>query len=285
MGRTGGIRRWSKWRIAALAILALGILLAAKAWHDTMADPAVRRTAVALNGLPAGSPPLTLALLSDIHVAGPDMPPERLARIVAKVNALKPDIVLIAGDLVSEKRTATHIYTPQEVVAPLAALDAPLGVFAVPGNHDHWFDLPGLARELDAHGIELLVNDAVQAGPLVLGGLDDAYTGRADLPRTLAAMDRLSGGRVIFGHSPDSFPQVPRSVPLMLAGHTHCGQIAYPWGGAPAYLSEYGDRYACGRVDEDGKTIVVGAGLGTSLIPMRLFTRPEIWLIEVRATR
>ena len=283
MGRTGGIRRWSKWRIAALAILALGILLAAKAWHDTMADPAVRRTAVALNGLPAGSPPLTLALLSDIHVAGPDMPPERLARIVAKVNALKPDIVLIAGDLVSEKRTATHIYTPQEVVAPLAALDAPLGVFAVPGNHDHWFDLPGLARELDAHGIELLVNDAVQAGPLVLGGLDDAYTGRADLPRTLAAMDRLSGGRVIFGHSPDSFPQVPRSVPLMLAGHTHCGQIAYPWGGAPAYLSEYGDRYACGRVDEDGKTIVVGAGLGTSLIPMRLFTRPEIWLIELRA--
>ena len=283
MGRTGGIRRWSKWRIAALAILALGILLAAKAWHDTMADPAVRRTAVALNGLPAGSPPLTLALLSDIHVAGPDMPPERLARIVGKVNALKPDIVLIAGDLVSEKRTATHIYTPQEVVAPLAALDAPLGVFAVPGNHDHWFDLPGLARELDAHGIELLVNDAVQAGPLVLGGLDDAYTGRADLPRTLAAMDRLSGGRVIFGHSPDSFPQVPRSVPLMLAGHTHCGQIAYPWGGAPAYLSEYGDRYACGRVDEDGKTIVVGAGLGTSLIPMRLFTRPEIWLIELRA--
>ena len=283
MGRTGGIRRWSKWRIAALAILALGILLAAKAWHDTMADPAVRRTAVALNGLPAGSPPLTLALLSDIHVAGPDMPPERLARIVAKVNALKPDIVLIAGDLVSEKRTATHLYTPQVVVAPLAALDAPLGVFAVPGNHAHWFDLPGLARELDAHGIELLVNDAVQAGPLVLGGLDDAYTGRADLPRTLAAMDRLSGGRVIFGHSPDSFPQVPRSVPLMLAGHTHCGQIAYPWGGAPAYLSEYGDRYACGRVDEDGKTIVVGAGLGTSLIPMRLFTRPEIWLIELRA--
>ena len=283
MGRTGGIRRWSKWRIAALAILALGILLAAKAWHDTMADPSVRRTSVALNGLPVGSAPLTLALLSDIHVAGPDMPPERLARIVAQVNALKPDIVLIAGDLVSEKRTATHIYTPQEVVAPLAALDAPLGVFAVPGNHDHWFDLPGLARELDAHGIELLVNDAVQAGPLVLGGLDDAYTGRADLPRTLAAMDRLSGGRVIFGHSPDSFPQVPRSVPLMLAGHPHCGQIAYPWGGAPAYLSEYGDRYACGRVDEDGKTIVVGAGLGTSLIPMRLFTRPEIWLIELRA--
>ena len=282
MDGNGRKRRWSKWRTAALVVLALGILVAAKAWHDTMADPVVRRTAVALPGIPAGSSPLTIALLSDIHVAGPDMPPERLARIVAQVNVLKPDIVLIAGDLVSEKRTATHIYTPQEVVAPLADLHAPLGVFAVPGNHDHWFDLPGLSRELRAHGIGLLANDAVQAGPLAIGGLDDAYTGRADVPRTIAAMDRLAGGRVIFGHSPDSFPQVPRSVSLMLAGHTHCGQIGYPWGGAPAYLSDYGDRYACGRVDEDGKTIVVGAGLGTSLIPVRLFTRPEIWLIELR---
>ena len=282
MDGNGRKRRWSKWRTAALVVLALGILVAAKAWHDTMTDPVVRRTAVALPGIPAGSSPLTIALLSDIHVAGPDMPPERLARIVAQVNALKPDIVLIAGDLVSEKRTATHIYTPQEVVTPLAGLHAPLGVFAVPGNHDHWFDLPGLSRELRAHGIGLLANDAVPAGQLAIGGLDDAYTGRADVPRTIAAMDRLAGGRVIFGHSPDSFPQVPRSVSLMLAGHTHCGQIGYPWGGAPAYLSDYGDRYACGRVDEDGKTIVVGAGLGTSLIPVRLFTRPEIWLIELR---
>ena len=239
MDGNGRKRRWSKWRTAALVVLALGFLVAAKAWHDTMADPVVRRTAVALPGIPAGSSPLTIALLSDIHVAGPDMPPERLARIVAQVNVLKPDIVLIAGDLVSEKRTATHIYTPQEVVAPLAGLHAPVGVFAVPGNHDHWFDLPGLSRELRAHGIGLLANDAVQAGPLAIGGLDDAYTGRADVPRTIAAMDRLAGGRVIFGHSPDSFPQVPRSVSLMLAGHTHCGQIGYPWGGAPAYLSDY----------------------------------------------
>lgn len=96
-----------------------------------------------------------------------------------------------------------------------------------------------------------------------------------------AAMAREAGGRVVFGHSPDSFPQMPRSVPLMLAGHTHCGQIAYPWGGAPAHLSHYGDRYGCGRIDEDGKTLVVGAGLGTSLIPVRLFTQPEIWLIEL----
>jgi len=271
------------WRTAALAVLLLGCILAAKAWHDTMSDPLVKRTAVALAGMPRGAAPVTIALLSDIHVAGPDMPPERLSKIVAQVNALRPDLVLIAGDLVSEKRTATRIYGPEEIVAPLGALDAPLGVLVVPGNHDHWYNLPGLARELREQGIGLLINDAVQAGPLVMGGLDDAYTGRADVRRTLAAMDRLTGGRVIFGHSPDSFPQLPGSVSLMLAGHTHCGQIGYPWGGAPAHLSQYGDRYGCGRVDEDGKTLVVGAGLGTSLIPVRLFARPEVWLIELTA--
>jgi predicted MPP superfamily phosphohydrolase len=271
-----------KWRIALALVVLLSALTAAKAWHDTMADPIVRRTAVVLSGLPADAEPIRVVLMSDIHVAGPDMPPERVARIVGQVNALQPDIVLIAGDLVSEKRTATRLYTAEAVVAPLGKLKAPLGVFAVPGNHDHWFGMPGLADALRRHGIRLLVNQAAQAGPLVLGGLDDAYTGRADVPGTVEAMDRLAGARLIFGHSPDSFPQVPGSVPLMLAGHTHCGQIAYPWGGAPAHLSDYGDRYGCGRIDEDGKSLIVGAGLGTSLIPVRLFTQPEIWLIELR---
>lgn len=93
-------RRW-KWVLAAflVTIVALGW----KAWTDTMADPLVRTARVELRGLPQGTPEITVALLSDIHVAGPDMPPSRLARIVRQVNALEPDLVLIAGDLVSEK--------------------------------------------------------------------------------------------------------------------------------------------------------------------------------------
>lgn len=268
-------------RSAAILLLALAVL-AAKVWSDTMGPPQVLHTSLATPQLTPGSAPVTIALISDIHVAGPDMPPARLARIVAQINALQPDIVLIAGDLVSEKRTATHIYTPSQIVAPLGALNAPLGVIAVPGNHDHWFDLPGLAAELHRHGIVLLANDAVRAGPLVIGGLDDDYTGRADIDATLAAMDRLQGARIVLSHSPDPFPALPGSVPLMLAGHTHCGQIAYPWGGAPAHLSDYGDRYGCGRIDERGKVLVVGAGLGTSLLPVRFFTQPEIWLVTLK---
>lgn len=278
----GTRRRLSGRRITLiLALLAL-FALGAKAWHDTMADPVVRRTAVVLPQLPVGTAPLRIALLSDIHVAGPDMPPSRVSAIVGQVNALNPDAVLIAGDLVSDKAFATRHYSAREVVAPLARLRAPLGTFVVPGNHDHWFDLSGIARELRRHGIALLVNDARQVGPLVIGGLDDAYTGRANVPAMLRAMDKLEGGWVVFSHSPDPFPELPRNVSLVLAGHTHCGQLGYPWGGAPVSLSRYGSRYACGRVDENGKVLITGAGLGTSLIPMRLFTRPDIWLIEVR---
>lgn len=271
-----------KFRIFLVLLALLLVALAAKAWRNTMADPVVLRAAVTLPQLSPNTPPIRLALLSDIHVAGPDMPPDRLARIVAQVNALEPDLVLIAGDLVSEKRFATHIYTPAEIVAPLGKLDARLGVVAVPGNHDHWFGMPALAAELHKHGITLLANAAHRAGPLVIGGLDDDYTGRADLPATLATMAEVGGAPVLLSHSPDPFPDVASGSALMLAGHTHCGQWRYPWGGAPATMSRYGNRYACGMVRENGNVLVVTAGLGTSLLPIRFGTRPEIWLVELR---
>ena len=268
------------------AALLLAALVAAKAWHDTMRTPVVERLVVESAALPAGSPPVTIALLSDIHVAGPDMPPERLARIVAQVNALKPDLVAISGDLVSEKRTASHIYTPAEVVAPLGRLSAPLGVVLVPGNHDHWFGWEKLAAEIARYPqITVLRNEALVRGPLVVGGVDDDFTGRADLPTTVAAMAGKPGVRVVLTHSPDIFPQVPVDVPLVLAGHTHCGQIAYPWGGSPATMSDYGDLYACGLVRQHRKVLVTSGGLGTSLLPLRLFTHPEVWLIEIRPAK
>jgi predicted MPP superfamily phosphohydrolase len=273
--------RYFRWPLAVAAIA--GVLLAAKAWSDTMGDPEVRRASIALRGMEPGAPPVTAALISDIHVAGPDMSPDRLARIVAQINALKPDIVLIAGDLVSEKILSTHAYTAAESVAPLAALAAPLGVVVVPGNHDHWFDWPALAAELRGHGIRVLQNEAAQIGPLVIGGVDDAYTRRDDLPPVLAQMRGLQGGRLILTHSPDVFPQVPGEVSLVLAGHTHCGQIAYPWGGSPATLSRYGDRFACGLHREGSRTVITASGLGTSLAPMRLFTQADIWLVELTA--
>lgn len=275
-------RFWRGFRWVSTAMLLITIALSAKVWSDTMGDPVVHRASVALQGMAAGEAPITAALISDIHIAGPDMTPKRLERIVGQINALSADIVLIAGDMISEKKLASHIYTAEEAVAPLGGLTARLGVWAVPGNHDHWFDMPALAAAMEAKGVHLLSNEAAQAGPLVIGGLDDDYTGRADLSATIAAMEGLSGGRLILSHSPDAFPDVPASISLTLAGHTHCGQIGYPWGGAPMNASRYGDKYACGVAQENGKTVITGAGLGTSVLPLRLFTRAEIWLVELK---
>lgn len=165
-------RRWRRW----LALLALvGIALIAKGYWNATRDPVVRTATVAVADWPAGQAPLNILLLSDTHVAGPDMPPERLARIVGELNALKPDLVLVAGDLVSEKRLATHVYTADEVGAPLAKLKAPLGVVVAPGNHDHWFEPDALRAALERHGLRVLQNEAVKLGPLIVGGVDDDF--------------------------------------------------------------------------------------------------------------
>ena len=133
--------------LSALLGLA-GLLLLAWGYREATADPVVRHAAIGMAGWPAGAAPVRALLVSDIHVAGPDMPPERLRRIVAQINALAPDIVLIAGDLVSDKRTATRFYAMDEAVAPLAGLRPRLGSIAVLGNHDHWRDAEAAAAAL-----------------------------------------------------------------------------------------------------------------------------------------
>ena len=230
---------------------------------------------------PAGEPRLRAILISDIHVAAPDMPPERLGRIVDRINALRPDLVLVAGDLVSDKRTATRHYSMADAIRPLAKLNPPLGSFAVLGNHDFWYDPAGAKEALGAAGIRLLENDAARAGPLAIGGLGDDFTGHDDLPGTLARQSMLKGAKILLSHSPDPFPDVPGTIGLMLAGHTHCGQIAPPLVGPIYTMSRHGKRYACGLVREGGKVRVVTAGLGTSGLPLRLGAVPDMWLLDL----
>jgi uncharacterized protein len=267
-------------RLFLLLLLAILALLAVAYW-TAISDPTLRKTRVSLPGWPEGEAPIRAVLISDLHVAGPDMPPKRLRNIVASINALDPDLVLIAGDFVSDRRVATRHYSLAQSIAPLSALRPRLGTFAVLGNHDHWRDRTEAGRALRSAGIVLLDNEAVKTGPLVLGGLDDAFTGHDDPQVTLAEMDRLEGAKLLLSHSPDPFPRIPGSVGLMLAGHTHCGQIRLPLIGALSTMSEHGDDYACGRVDENGQSLIVGAGLGTSLLPLRIGAVPDFWLIEI----
>jgi predicted MPP superfamily phosphohydrolase len=275
-------RRSHRWLRALFLLMLLGIALLARGYWNATRDPVIRTATVAVADWPSGQPPLKLLLLSDIHVAGPDMPPARLTRIVSQLNRLRPDLVLIAGDLVSEKRLATHIYTAAEVVAPLGKLQAPLGVVVALGNHDHWFKPDALRGEMEKLGLRVLQNEAVKLGPLLVGGVDDDYSGHDDVPATLTAMDRLGRGvPLLLTHSPDIIPDVQRPVAAVFAGHTHCGQIRVPIVGALTYVSRYGDRFACGDMTDKDQRVFIGAGLGTSLLPLRYLTPPDAWLVTL----
>ncbi len=264
-----------------LILVLLGLAATGYAYGEATSTPRVRTARVSLPGWPAGAPLIRAVLISDIHVAGPDMPPARLAGIVARINALRPDVVLIAGDFVSQKLTSTRVYTMAEAIAPLAALRPRLATIAVLGNHDHWADAPGARAALAKAGVKLLENDALAAGPLAIGGLGDDFTRRDDLPLTRAKMRAVPGAPVLLSHSPDPFADLTGAPTLMLAGHTHCGQIA-PWPFGPIVTeSGYGLRYACGIVRERGHALIVSAGLGTSGLPLRVGAPPDLWVLTL----
>jgi uncharacterized protein len=281
-------RRWARrlaWTLASLLLIGVGTL--GLGYYNATRDPVIRTATLELFDWPADAPPLRVLHISDIHVAGPDMPPERLAALVQSFNRLRPDLITIGGDLVSEKRSATRIYPPDAVVAPLGGLRARLGVVATLGNHDHWYAPAELRAGLERRGIIVLANDAVRRGPLIIGGVDDDYSGHDDVPATFAAMAALGAGpRVLLTHSPDIVPELPVPVGATLAGHTHCGQIRLPLIGAITYISRYGDRFACGVIRREANgPVVVGAGLGTSIVPLRFGTPPDAWLLTLRGAR
>ena len=262
---------------AALLMIAIG-LVAAMLWQ-ARSMPRVRETTVVLPDWPAGARPVTVALLSDLHVGSLTMDETRLARIVAQVNALHPDLVVLAGDFIAGHERVDADAAPQ--LAPLAGLVPPLGTVAVLGNHDYWTDPVRVAATLRRAGIAVIANDAVTRGPLVIGGIDDEPTGHDRIDDTVAAMRALPGAKVLLGHSPDNAPAMPADIALMLAGHTHCGQIALPVAGAIHTSSRYGRRYACGVVREGPRTVIVGAGLGTSVLPFRFGAPPDLWLVRL----
>jgi uncharacterized protein len=261
--------------IAAVAFVAVG-------YHNATRAPIVRTATVHVAAWPKGAPPVRVMLMSDIHMAGPDMPAARVKAIAAQLNAAKPDLILIAGDLISEKSLATHTYSAGEVVAALGAFKAPLGVMVVLGNHDHWADAAGFRRAFASSPLTLLENEAVARGPLVIGGVGDEFTGHADIAKTNRAMALQRGIPIIVTHDPDIIEDLPAPVAAVFAGHTHCGQINRPWSGEPAMnVSRYGMRFQCGGIVDRGQRAFVTAGLGTSVVWLRYGAPPDAWLVTI----
>lgn len=265
---------------AVLGGTAVAILLAIWSWREARAGPFVRRATIVLAGWPERAPPVRAVLISDIHIGTAAMDGARLERIVDQVNALSPDLVLIAGDFIYGHEPDSAVRLGAPLVAPLSRIDAPLGVFAAVGNHDHWTGRSQVAALMARAGVTMLENEAVAAGPLAIGVVGDKFSGNADLPRTLARLREVPGARVLLTHSPDIAPALgPGS--LLLAGHTHCGQIVLPLWGPPVRVSRYGERYRCGIAVEEGRAVITTAGLGTSALPLRFGAPPDLWLLTL----
>ncbi len=228
---------------------------------------------------------LNILLMSDTHVIWPSMTPAHLQQIVREANALKPDLILLLGDYVGTHPFGLQV-DPAEGVAPLKNLSAPCGVYAVIGNHDMHPPL-GWPEALAAAGIPVLENQAraVTCGgrSFWVAGLEDIWWQHADSAK---AMGAITGRNpvIMMTHNPDSFPDMPSSIALGVAGHTHNGQIRFPFIGAVEAVipSKYGKRYLYGHINEDGKDYVVTGGLGMSGLPLRFLAPPELALVTLK---
>jgi predicted MPP superfamily phosphohydrolase len=239
----------------------------------------VAETKLAPAGWPSALPPLRVLLITDIH-AGIFLKPESLWQIIRELVQLKPDLVIIGGDLVSgHVSEATAIL---DVLTPLT--NAPLGAWFCFGNHDYFGGDPDeLQRDLANIGIRTLKNESavIQHGgaSFILGGIDDRILGEPDWDRMLA---QNGPPHLLMAHNPDHFYEAEaRGIPLTLSGHTHGGQIRIP--GGPAIIRQ--SRFC---LDEGlfafGKALlVVSQGLGCIALPIRWGADPEAVLIEISA--
>lgn len=264
------------------------LLLALALWAFWL-EPASLRTRehpVALPHWPQACSGLRIAVLADLHVGSPWQGPAQLQKIVQTVNAARPDLVLLAGDYVTQGIVGGHFVTPEQIAPALAKLSAPLGTYAVLGNHDWWLDGARVTRALEAAGVPVLED---RTKPLARGdcrfwltGIGDFWEARHDLEQALSTVDDAAA-IVLFTHNPDLFPEVPARVTLSIAGHTHGGQVRIPGIGRPVVPSRYGERYAAGLVVEEGRHLFVSTGLGTSILPVRFLVPPEISILHLEA--
>lgn len=277
--------------LSGLAAAALGPLYATQVeprWIEvTTVDIHVPGFASPLDGL-------TVAQLSDLH-RGPHVTAEAVRRSVLQTNRLRADLVVLTGDFVY--RSAQY---SESCAQELEALHAPLGVYAVLGNHDVWADADEVAGNLSGVGIGVLRDAKV---PLPIGGArlwlvgieDTGYTGgsfgdfqtawQGAADRLATLLDSIPPGenRLLLVHNPDFTEMLPDSrIDLALCGHTHGGQVRVPLLGHPLVPSCFGQRYAAGLVDGPRTRVYVNRGIGLISPPTRFNCRPEITLLHLR---
>jgi predicted MPP superfamily phosphohydrolase len=284
--RSPGPMRWGKrpvWkkriRIAAVALL---LALWCLGFWVVLIEPnrlVVHPETVQIENWPRELSGLRIAMISDIHTGGPFINDKKLKDIVDTTNALNPDVIVLLGDYMSGNSWHGHRVEPGVTAAALKSLKAPLGIYAVLGNHDWWYSGLRVRQAFEANGIPVLDDEVTEIKwhdkSFWLVGLADLWTRPQHINETIA---KVPAGSTIIAltHNPDIFPRLPQSVSLLLAGHTHGGQVNFPLFGTPIVPSRFGRKYTAGHVFEDGHHLFITTGIGISILPVRFRVPPEI---------
>jgi predicted MPP superfamily phosphohydrolase len=279
-------RRITRWILAA-GVCLLTVLGGWAFWLE----PASLRVVEDRISLPSPlAAPLRIAILTDLHIGSPFNGMDKLRDVVERTNASRPDIICILGDLLSNgprgaRSERPGFIGPEQVASELAKLRAPVGVFGVLGNHDNWLDHDRVAAALGKNGVRVLEDKAERletpAGSIWLAGVSDYWTRKHDVAAALAGITD-SAPIILFTHNPDLFPEVPDRVTLTLAGHTHGGQVNFPFVGTLVVPSQFGVRFTAGHIVEGGRHLFVATGIGTSILPVRFRVPPAISVVTVQ---
>lgn len=258
--------------------LLVGLVLSVIAFIQGMRPPVIEKYEVSISGLPDAMDGTVLVALSDMHL-GSQLGEKWLAARVAQVNAQRPDLVVLLGDIFEG-----HGPPEDQMIAAIKQLSAPMGIWAVPGNHEfHGGGDMSLFEDLD---FKLLRNRWTEVKPgLVLAGVDDLTArrrnGLSDDTITQTLVESPAGAIILLSHTPWEADKAAKAgVDLMLSGHTHGGQI-WPFD----YLVR--SRYPLleGRYEIDDMTIIVCRGTGTWGPRMRLWRPSEILHVTIRGAK
>jgi uncharacterized protein len=252
--------------------------------------PHIVRREFSLSRLPERLNGFTIALLSDFHY-DPIFSCHPLHAAIPMVNDLRPDIILLGGDYVTVPTFGSHpkaAWAAEPCARLLSRMTAPLGLWAVLGNHDEFTDHRRVTHALQAENIQVLGNRSHpierDGARIWIAGVNDVLSHSADLPKTLRNIP-ADEAIVLLAHEPDYADVVAKyPVDLQLSGHSHGGQIRLPFL-PPLYLPPLARKYYSGTYQVGPLSLYTNAGLGTIGLAVRLNCPPEITLITLRSSK
>lgn len=244
-----------------------------------------------------------IVAIGDVHGGSNAVDEEKLRRLVESANSQNADLIVLLGDYVSQYGSGPvskrSIRMSVEIIAAgLAGLKAKYGVIAVLGNHDDWYDGQKVAEALRGDNYVVLEDEIAtlqhEDHTVRILGLRDQlhinnWAAYSQHLKDVIAREGGSGPIIALEHSPDVLPiitgdlSISSDLRLVLAAHTHGGQVWLPIIGTPIVPSSYGQKYSYGHKQENGVDMFVTSGVGTSILPFRFMMPPEIAVLTIKA--